>query len=216
VIGIWGPQARGALAAVTRDDVSGEAFPFRTAKTVDIGGAPVLAQRITYVGELGYELYLARQWAVQVWDALMRAASPEPVGYTALDSLRIEKGYRYFGADMTSSDTPFEAGVGFCVAQEKWPQLDRSPEARLRTILVGEHDYLSVYGGEAVHAAGDVVGRVRSAAYGFTVKRNVALAKLPAVLAEGAEVNVDVLGTLVPAIVAPDAIYDPAQERVRS
>ena len=69
VIGIWGPQARGALAAVTRDDVSGEAFPFRTAKTVDIGGAPVLAQRITYVGELGYELYLARQWAVQVWDA---------------------------------------------------------------------------------------------------------------------------------------------------
>ena len=216
VIGIWGPQARGALAAVTRDDVSGEAFPFRTAKTVDIGGAPVLAQRITFVGELGYELYLARKWAVQVWDALMRAASPEPVGYTALDSLRIEKGYRYFGADMTSSDTPFEAGVGFCVAQEKWPQLDRSPEARLRTILVGEHDYLTVYGGEAVHAAGDVVGRVRSAAYGFTVKRNVALAKLPAVLAEGAEVNVDVLGKLVPAIVAPDAIYDPAQERVRS
>ena len=146
----------------------------------------------------------------------MRAASPEPVGYTALDSLRIEKGYRYFGADMTSSDTPFEAGVGFCVAQEKWPELDRSPEARLRTILVGEHDYLSVYGGEAVHAAGDVVGRVRSAAYGFTVKRNVALAKLPAVLAEGAEVNVDVLGRLVPAIVAPDAIYDPAQERARS
>ena len=116
VIGIWGPHAREALAAVTRDEVSGEAFPFRTARTVDIGGAPVLAQRITYVGELGYELYLERRWAVQVWDALMRAASPEPVGYAALDSLRIEKGYRSFGADMTSSDTPFEAGVGFCVA----------------------------------------------------------------------------------------------------
>ena len=147
---------------------------------------------------------------------LIRAASPEPVGYAALDSLRIEKGYRYFGADMTSSDTPFEAGVGFCVAHEKWPHLDRSPGARLRTILVGEDDYLTVYGGEAVHAAGGVVGRVRSAAYGFTVKRNVALATLPAVLAEGAEVNVDVLGELVPAIVAPDSIYDPAHERVRS
>ena len=100
---------------------------FERRRPLTIGGAPVLAQRITYVGELGYELYLARQWAVQVWDALMRAASPEPVGYTALDSLRIEKGYRYFGADMTSSDTPFEAGVGFCVAQEKWPSSTGRP-----------------------------------------------------------------------------------------
>ena len=147
---------------------------------------------------------------------LMRAASPEPVGYTALDSLRIEKGYRYFGADMTSSDTPFEAGVGFCVAKGKRPELDRSPAARLRTILVGGGDYLTVYGGEAVHAGGAVVGRVRSAAYGFTVKRNVALAKLPAALEEGAEVYVDVLGELVPALLAPDALYDPANERVRA
>ena len=137
VIGIWGPEAREALSAVTWDDVSHEAFPFRTAKTIEIGGAPVLAQRITYVGELGYELYLPRAWAVQVWDELMRAASPEPVGYTALDSLRIEKGYRYFGADLTSSDTPFEAGVGFCVAKGKRPELDRSPAQRLRTLVVG-------------------------------------------------------------------------------
>ncbi len=216
VIGIWGPQAREALSAVTWDDVSHEAFPFRTAKTIDIGGAPVLAQRITYVGELGYELYLPREWAVQVWDELMRAASPEPVGYTALDSLRIEKGYRYFGADMTSSDTPFEAGVGFCVAKGKRPELDRSPTQRLRTLVVGGEEYLTVYGGEAVHLDGDVVGRVRSAAYGFTVQRNVALAKLPASLEEGAEVHVDVLGDLVPAIVSADALYDPENVRVRS
>ena len=84
------------------------------------------------------------------------------------------------------------------------------------TILVGGDDYLTVYGGEAVHAAGEVVGRVRSAAYGFTVKRNVALAKLPATLEEGADVDVDVLGELVPAVVVPDAIYDPANERVRA
>jgi 4-methylaminobutanoate oxidase (formaldehyde-forming) len=206
VIGIWGPDAREALSAVTWDDVSHEAFPFRTAKTIDIGGAPVLAQRITYVGELGYELYLPRAWAVQVWDELMRAASPEPVGYTALDSLRIEKGYRYFGADMTSSDTPFEAGVGFCVAKGKRPELERSPAQRLRTLVVGGKEYLTVYGGEAVHLGGEVVGRVRSAAYGFTVQRNVALAKLPASLEEGAEVHVDVLGELVPAIVSADSL----------
>ena len=87
----------------------------------------MLAQRITYVGEFGYELYAARRDAVQVWDALVQAASPEPVGYTALDSLRIEKGYRYFGTDLTGSDTPFEAGLGFCVAGGKRPELDRRP-----------------------------------------------------------------------------------------
>jgi glycine cleavage system aminomethyltransferase T/glycine/D-amino acid oxidase-like deaminating enzyme len=213
VIGIWGPDAREALSAVTWDDVSHDAFPFRTAKTIDIGGAPVLAQRITYVGELGYELYLSRDWAVQVWDELMRAASPEPVGYTALDSLRIEKGYRYFGADMTSSDTPFEAGVGFCVAKGKRPELDRSPAQRLRTLVVGGEEYLTVYGGEAVRLDGEVVGRVRSAAYGFTVRRNVALARLPSSLEEGEEVQVDVLGELVPALVSADALYDPGNER---
>jgi 4-methylaminobutanoate oxidase (formaldehyde-forming) len=215
VIGIWGPEAREALAAVTSDDVSAASFPFRTARQVDVGGAPVLAQRITYVGELGYELYVPRTWAVQVWDALMAAAAPEPVGYTALDSLRIEKGYRYFGSDMTASDTPFEAGVGFCVARGKRPELERSPSTRLRTLVVGGEDYLTVYGGEAVQLGGRVVGRVRSAAYGFTVHRNVALAMLPARLEDGTEVHVDVLGRLVPAVVSPDALYDPANERVR-
>ena len=215
VIGIWGPEAREALAAVTSDDVSAASFPFRTARQVDVSGAPVLAQRITYVGELGYELYVPRTWAVQVWDALMAAAAPQPVGYTALDSLRIEKGYRYFGTDMTASDTPFEAGVGFCVARGKRPELERSPSTRLRTLVVGGEDYLTVYGGEAVQLGGRVVGRVRSAAYGFTVHRNVALAMLPARLEDGTEVHVDVLGRLVPAVVSPDALYDPANERVR-
>src|SRR5690242_16962927 len=123
VIGIWGPEARTALASVTEHDVSNEAFPFRTARELELG----LAQRISYVGELGYELYVPRAGAVAVWDALMAAASPEPVGYQALDSLRIEKGYRYFGTDMTASDTPFEAGVGFCVAKGKLPGVERDP-----------------------------------------------------------------------------------------
>jgi 4-methylaminobutanoate oxidase (formaldehyde-forming) len=215
VIGIWGPEARDALGAVTDADVSHEAFPFRTAQTVRVAEADVLAQRITYVGELGYELYVARDSAADVWDALTAAAAPEPVGYHALDSLRIEKGYRYFGTDLTSSDTPFDSGLGFCVAKDKRPELDRSPAARLRTLVVGGEEYLCVYGGEAVHLAGDVIGRVRSAAYGFTVQRNVALAKLPAELAEGDAVEVDVLGDLVPAVVAPDALYDAANERVR-
>ncbi|MDP9260519.1 MAG: FAD-dependent oxidoreductase [Actinomycetota bacterium] len=216
VIGIWGPQSREALVTVCYKDVSGEAFPFRTAQQLTIAGASVLAQRITYVGELGYELYVDRESAVAVWDAIIAAGSPEPVGYQALDSLRIEKGYRYFGSDMTASDTPFDSGVGFAVAKGKRPELDRNPPTRLRTLLVGGEDYLTIYGGEAVHAGGSVVGRVRSAAYGFTVKRNVALAKLPAELSEGTEVHVDVLGELVPAVVSADVLYDPVNERVRS
>ncbi len=217
VIGIWGPAAREALAAVTGADVSSEAFPFRTARTLPIGSAVVLAQRITYVGELGYELYTARRDAVQVWDALMAAASPEPVGYTALDSLRIEKGYRYFGADLTSSDTPFEAGLGFCVPRDKRTELDRAPAQRLRTLVVGADDYLTIYGGEAVQGNdGEVIGRLRSAAYGFTVRRNIALAKLPSELEEGTEVQVDVFGELVPARIGPDALYDPGSERLRT
>ena len=212
VIGLWGPEARVALAAITQHDVSAAAFPFRTAKELEFG----LAQRITYVGELGYELYVPRADAVGVWDALVAAASPEPVGYQALDSLRIEKGYRYFGTDMTASDTPFEAGVGFCVAPGKLPQLERDPPLRLRTLVVGGRDYLTLHGGEAVHAAGDVIGRVRSAAYGFTVERNVGLAKIPAALREGERVQVDVLGELVPAVVARDALYDPGNARFRA
>ncbi|HST13597.1 MAG TPA: FAD-dependent oxidoreductase [Gaiellaceae bacterium] len=199
VIGIWGPEARAALAAVTEVDVSNAAFPFRTAKELEFG----LAQRISYVGELGFELYIPREQAVAVWDALTEAASPEPVGYQGLDSLRIEKGYRSF-ADMSGSETPFEAGLGFCVAAGKLPHLERDPPLRLRTLLVGGREYLTVYGGEAVHADGEVIGRVRSAAYGFTLERNVALAKIPANLPVGTDVRVDVMGDLVPATVCAD------------
>jgi 4-methylaminobutanoate oxidase (formaldehyde-forming) len=193
VIGLWGPDVRNAL----------EEFPFRTAQEIDVGGAPVLAQRMTYVGEYGYELYVRPDDAPRVWDFLMETLQPEPVGYQALDSLRIERGYRYFGTDLTASDTPFDSGLAFAVAKDKWPSLDREPPTMLRTLLVGDEGYLTVYGGEAVHHDGEVVGRVRSAAYGFTVKRNVALAKLPSELIEGAKLEVDVMGELVPAVVAP-------------
>jgi 4-methylaminobutanoate oxidase (formaldehyde-forming) len=193
VIGLWGPAVRGLL----------EDFPLRTAQEIDVGGVRVFAQRMTYVGEYGYELYAQPDDAPRVWDFLMETLQPEPVGYQALDSLRIEKGYRYFGTDLTASDTPFDSGVGFAVAKDKWAALDRNPPTMLRTLLVGGEEYLTMYGGEAVHRDGEVIGRVRSAAYGFTVKRNVALAKLPSELTEGTEVEVDVMGALIPAVVAP-------------
>ena len=109
VIGLWGPRARTVLAACTPDDVSDAALAYRRALEIDIGGAAVLAQRITYVGELGYELYVAPAWAVAVWDRLMAAGAQHGItacGYRALESLRLEKGYRYFGTDLTAVRHP--------------------------------------------------------------------------------------------------------------
>ena len=224
VIGIWGPESRDLLQAVAEDDVSGDALPFRRAKTVSVGGNPILAQRITYVGELGFELYVERDRAVQVWDRLMGAGAGRgitPGGYRVLDSLRLEKGYRYFGTDLTSGDTPLEAGLDFCVDWDKdftgrAALGERKPERRLRTLLVGGEDYATVYGGEAIHAEGEVVGRVRSAGYGFTVGRNVALGYVPVGLPEGTAVGIEVFGELIPAEIAADVLYDPENERVRA
>src|SRR5262249_13626093 len=103
-----------------------------------------LAQRMTYVGEYGYELYVRPDEAPRVWDFLMDTLGPEPVGYQALDSLRIEKGYRYFGTDLTASDTPFDSGVGFAVATDKWLSLDRGPPRLRRTLRVGGEESLPV------------------------------------------------------------------------
>lgn len=229
VIGLWGPCARDVLEAVTNGDVSGSALPFRTARELGIGGARALAQRITYVGELGYELYVEPEWAVQVWDRLIAAGRPygiEPGGYRVLDSLRMEKGYRYFGVDLTPGDNPDEAGLDRCVrldakgdftGREALEAARRNGLARrIRTLVVGEEDYLTLYGGEAVHANGSVIGRLRSCAYGYTVRRNVAYAYLPVSVGPGSQVEVEVFGRLVPAEVVGDVLYDPDHERVRS
>ena len=223
VIGIWGPRARDVVSACSDDDVSHSAFPFRTAREIQIG-APVLAKRITYVGELGFELYVDPADAVQVWDRLAEAGREHGVriaGYRALDGLRIEKGYRYMGTDLTGGDTPFQAGLGFCVALDKGDFVGRDALAgaepadrRIRTLLVGGQDYLPLYGGEAVLLDGATTGRVRSAAYGHTVERNVAYVYLPADIDVGAKVEVEVLGTPVAAELAPDVLVDPQNQRV--
>ncbi len=223
VIGIWGPRARDVLAAVTRDDVSNRALPYRHVLEIAVGGARVLAQRITFVGELGYELYVAPEHAVAVWDSLWAAGGAHGIragGYRVLESLRIEKGYRYFGSDLTAGDTPAEGGVGYCVARGKdfvgaQALRDAVPRHRLRTLVVGNAPgYLCLYGGEAVRAGGEVVGRVRSCAYAFSLGRNVALATVPVALDVGARVEVEVLGEPVTAVVAQDVLYDPAGERL--
>jgi glycine cleavage system aminomethyltransferase T len=219
------------LAAATSEDVGDAALPLRRARTIHIAGAPVSAARISYAGELGWELTTDAARAVGVWDALRSAGRDfglEPLGYRALDSLRMEKGYRYFGVDMTMLETPDEAGLGAFVSADKagftgrealLRRRARAAEAgaiRLRTIVIGDTDaYLPVYGGEAVRSDGDVVGRLRSVAYGATVTRTVGYVYLPSGSEEGARLVVDVFDERMPAVVAADVLVDPRGERMR-
>jgi len=228
-LGLWGPRARDVLQAVTADDVSKEALPYMRAKEIAIRGARVLAQRLTYVGELGWELYVDPAWAVQVWDALMAAGKPygiRPGGYRVLDSLRLEKGYRYFSTDVTVLENPYEAGLGFCVRLGKGDFIGRQALQQVReqglrqklcTLTIGGEEYRTIYGGEAVHHDGRVLGRLRSAGYGYTVRKNIGYAYLPVEMAkEGTALRVDVFGEMVPAEVAADVLYDPNGEQLRS
>src|ERR1700676_2949880 len=218
VIGMWGPNARDVLGLVTDADVSEAAFPFMQARQIRIGGAAALAQRVTYVGELGWELYLDPGRAVQVWDRLASAGQAfgiRPGGYRALDSLRMEKGYRYYGTDLTLLDNPFEAGLGFCAPLDKGEFNGRESllaarqsgiKRRLRTLAVGGDEYITIYGGEAVHSEGRVVGPIRSCAYGFTGRKNLAYSYLPVELKPGGRVEVEVFGQLVQASITTDSV----------
>ena len=232
-IGLWGPRARAILAAATDDEVGDAALPLRSATPVRIVDRSVLASRISYVGELGWELTSATEDAVLVWDALVRAglevgAGLEPFGYRALDALRVEKGYRYFGTDMTMLDTPYEAGLGALVRLGKGSfngdaalalAKERMTDGfgrRLRTIrLAGDATYLPVYGGEAVRLEGEVVGRLRSTAYGPTVGATIGFVYLDRGVADGSTCEVDVFDGRVAATVVADALVDPAGERMR-
>jgi len=173
---------------------------------------------------------------VQTWDRLAHAGTDHGLtvfGYRALDSLRMEKGYRYYGVDLTMQENPLEAGMERFIAWDKPDFLGRAellarreagpPATRLRTITIGEADaresddgWLPVYGGEAVRVGGEVVGRLRSVAFGYTMRGMVGYAYLPREAAVGSEVEVEVLGRLLRARVHPDALVDPGGERMRA
>jgi glycine cleavage system T protein len=226
-LGIWGPKARDVVQSIADSDLSNRAIPYMTAARVRLAGFDVLAQRVTYVGELGWELYVPRERALPVWDALFAAARAHGVevgGYKVLDSLRLEKGYRYYGMDVTVLETPFEAGLGFCVKMNKGDFIGREalarakesgPERRLCTITVGDEEYLPLFGGEAVLAHGRVAGRLRSAGYGFTVRRNIAYTYLPIdIAAPGLPVEVEVFGERVRGETTADVLVDPKGARL--
>ncbi len=227
--GLWGPRAREILASVTRDDVSDVAFPYLTTRLITVGFVPVLALRVTYVGELGWELYAPTEYGRALWTTLWEAGRPLGMvagGYRAIDALRLEKGYRVWSSDITPDETPFEAGLGFAVALDKEPAfLGRDallaakaagPRKRLRCLVLDDPRSVCL-GNEPVRVDGAIVGRVTSGGYGFAVERSIAYAYLPPDRAAiGTRGEVEVFGDWVGFEVAREPLYDPTGARIRS
>jgi glycine cleavage system aminomethyltransferase T/glycine/D-amino acid oxidase-like deaminating enzyme len=224
--GIWGPRAREVLAALTPHDLGNEAFPYMSVREIAVAGVPSRALRVTYVGELGWELYCPTEYGAELWRALWEAGQSHGIvagGYRAIDSMRLEKGYRVWGADITPDETPYEGGVGFCVKLDKDEFLgrealvaakERGPRTRLRCLVL-EDPHSIALGNEPVRIGGEVVGRATTGGYGYTVERSIAYAYLPPAAEPGTAIEIEVFGRWVGGEVAKEPLYDPEGERIR-
>jgi 4-methylaminobutanoate oxidase (formaldehyde-forming) len=227
-VGLWGPRARQILQGVAADDLSNAAFPYMSCREIRIAGVPVRALRVTYVGESGWELYMPVARGLAVWDAIWEAGAPyglRPVGYRAVDSLRLEKGYRYWSADVTPDYTPYEAGQGFCVKADRKDFQGREALLRQREkglarklgCLVLSDSTAHPLGNEPVLIDGRVVSRVTSGGIGYTVQESIAYAYLPIEVAGiGTEMIIELDGQRIPARVEREPRFDPSNSRIKA
>jgi glycine cleavage system aminomethyltransferase T/glycine/D-amino acid oxidase-like deaminating enzyme len=227
-IGLWGPHARDVLQPLTATDFSNDALKYFRATSAFVGTVPVTALRLSYVGELGWELYTTADHGERLWDLLWQSGQEHGIiaaGRGAFNSLRLEKGYRSFGTDMTFEHDPYEAGLGFAV---KWdgPGSDflgrqallgrKEAVTRSLTCLTLDDPAQIVLGKEPVYSGGSCVGYVTSAAYGYTINRGIAYAWLPTELAGvGTSVQIGYFDQRIPATVAAEPLVDPEMARIR-
>ncbi|RPH80169.1 MAG: FAD-dependent oxidoreductase, partial [Candidatus Rokuibacteriota bacterium] len=233
-INVQGPRSRELLQSVTGADLSNEAFPFRAAREIEVGYARVLCIRITYLGELGYELYVPAEQGTHVYDLLVQAGEAvglRHAGLKALASLRMEKGYRDYGHDIDNTDPVLEAGLGFVVALDKpggflgrdavlAQKAAGPPTRRLMQLLVTDPAPM-MFHAEVVRRNGTPVGYVRAASYGHTLGGAVGLVMVEAgepitqVYLDAGTWDVDIAGTRYPAVVSLKPLYDPEMKRIR-
>ncbi|MXN64430.1 FAD-dependent oxidoreductase [Stappia sp. GBMRC 2046] len=227
VINICGPKSRDVLQAVCEQDVSNDAFPFATAREIVIGAAPVRAARIGFVGELGWELHAPTEFGAHVYSVLREAGEPfgiRDVGYRAIDSLRLEKGYLYWSADISPDYTPLEAGLGFRVhlksggaflgrdvlARQKAEGVQR----KLCTFVTDAR--LPVFGGETILHGGETVSLATSAGFGHTVGKSIIFGYLGAELWDREAFEIEVFGNRHPVERVDGPLYDPRNERLKA
>jgi 4-methylaminobutanoate oxidase (formaldehyde-forming) len=229
--GIWGPKAREILQPLTPQDLGSEAFPYMSLREITVGDAPVRALRVTYVGELGWELYVPTEYGLGLWRALWEAGEPHGLvagGYRAIDSMRLEKGYRVWGADITPDETPYEGAVGFCVKLDKEGGFvgrealveakEAGPRRKLVPILLEDPRSVAL-GNEPVRVggSGEIVGRVTTGGYGYTLERSIAYAYVPPEHAEaGTGAEIEIFGRWIGGEVATEPLFDPKGERIKA
>ena len=241
VLSVMGPRARALLQSITPDDLSDRAFPFATSREIELGYALVRASRITYVGELGWELYVPTEFMAGVYEEIMAAGAHYGLihaGYHALNSLRIEKAYRHFGHDISDEDTPLEAGLGFAVKLDKpggfigrealLRQRESGIVKRLLQFQLRSSEPL-LYHNEPIWRGGSIVGYIRSGMFAHTLGAAVGLgyvevsAGSDTAAAGGAGPNtldttgyeIEVAGERHAAIASLRPLYDPKNERIK-
>jgi 4-methylaminobutanoate oxidase (formaldehyde-forming) len=213
---LWGPAAHRILAPLTPDPLD---FRFMSMRELAVGDVPVRALRVTFVGEAGWELYCPTEYGAGLWRTVWEAGQAHGLlagGYRAIDSLRLEKGYRVWAADITPDETPLEAGLGFCVRDDRsfiGADALAAPQRRLRCLVLDDPRSVTL-GNEPVRIEGEIGGRVTSGGYGYTVQSSIAYAYLPAEVDVGTAVEVDIFGRWVAGEVASEPLFDPRRERV--
>jgi 4-methylaminobutanoate oxidase (formaldehyde-forming) len=224
VLNLCGPRSRDVLAALTDAPLDNASFPYMSAREIDLAYARVLALRVTYLGELGYELHVPCEYAQHVYERLWAAGERHGIanaGYQAINSLRLEKHYLVWGADITPDYNPYEAGLGFCVAAGKGDFLAhaalaevkaRGPRQRLAWFTAPAE--ANLFGGEIVLAGDRVLGRVSSAGYGYTVGRNILCAYLPVDAPAAADYAVEAMGERFAAVRHVRPPYDPDRKAI--
>ncbi|MEO5940178.1 MAG: FAD-dependent oxidoreductase, partial [Candidatus Limnocylindrales bacterium] len=227
-IGLWGPRARDVAQSLTDDDLSNEAFRYFQARDTYLGQVPARMLRLSYVGELGWEIYTPSDMGRKLWDTLWEAGREHGVvaaGRSAFTSMRLEKGYRSWGTDMTTEHDPFEAGLGFAVRMDKGDFIGRAAiegrseatAARRLTCLTLDRATDVLMGKEPILVGGEPAGYVTSAAFGFSIGRSIAYGWLPAAAAvTGTAVEIESFGERLPATVAAEPLFDPAMARLRT
>jgi glycine cleavage system aminomethyltransferase T/glycine/D-amino acid oxidase-like deaminating enzyme len=221
---VWGPVSRDMMAQLTSIDLSTAAMPFLSMREATIHGIPVQLLRVTFVGELGYEIYADVEKGMELWKLLWQAGQPYGIvacGYKAIDALRIEKGYLYWGADITPEETPYESGLNFAVAKNKIFKgkkalLEKPVKKKLVTILLDDPRGVAL-GNEPVKVAGKIAGRVTSGGYGAYIGSSIAFAYLPVELSEaGTAVEILVFENWIRGKIAKGPLYDPKGLKVRT